>query len=48
MLSHYTKGEETHSDATISFRVNLWREITVILHDEGDGWYVCEKCTGFN
>jgi transcriptional regulator with XRE-family HTH domain len=48
MLSHYTRGEETHSDATISFRVNLWREITVILHDEGDGWYVCEKCTGFN
>ena len=26
----YTRGEETHSDATISFRVNLWREITVI------------------
>lgn len=38
---------DSHKHAEISFRINFWREITVILHDEGDGWHVCKDCTGF-
>ena len=37
----------TQRDAEIGFRINFWNTVTVILHDEGDGWYVCRDCTGF-
>ena len=37
----------SHKHAEISFRISFSRKITVVLHDEGNGWYVCEKCTEF-
>ena len=32
----------------LGFKIGLGRTMYVICHDDGDGWYVCEKCTKFN
>ena len=47
IYSTVNKDGVTQRDAEICFGVNAWHVMTVILHDEGDGWYVCEECTGF-
>ena len=41
-------GEGTQRFAEFSFRVSRGHDLTVILHDEGNGWYVCEECTKFD
>jgi len=47
-ISSYPNGDKgTQRDARISFRISFGHEITVILHDEGDGWFVCRECTEF-
>lgn len=40
-------GEGMQRYAEINFRVNRGHDLTVILHDEGNGWFVCEECTKF-
>ena len=39
--------DESHKYAKIVFKTGGMNEITIVLHDAGDGWYVCEECTGF-
>ena len=40
-LNTYTgKEEQPQRDVEIGFRASFWHEITVILHDDGNGWYV--------
>ena len=34
-------------EAQIVFNASARQRITVILHDEGEGWYVCRDCTRF-
>jgi len=43
----YTGREVPQRDAEFRFEVSLGHRLTVILHDKGDGWYVCEECTKF-
>lgn len=38
---------EVQCDVEIRFRTSFLRQITVTLHDKGDGWYVCKECTEF-
>ena len=40
-------GEGMKRYAEINFSVNRGHDLTVILHDEGNGWFVCEECTEF-
>lgn len=40
--------DNSHKHAEIGFKTGFLREITVVLHDEGEGWYVCVECTGFD
>ncbi len=37
-----------HQHVKIDFRIDFFREMTVVLHNEGEGWYVCEECTPFS
>lgn len=32
---------------TYGFSIGGLHEIYVVCHNDGDGWYVCEECTGF-
>ncbi len=34
-------------DVEIDFKTDFFHTITVVLHDEGNGWYVCKECTEF-
>ena len=46
--TYHTKqnGKEYH-EAEFGFKVGVFREIYVVCHDEGDGWFVCTDCTEF-
>ena len=46
--TYYTKqnGGEFR-DADFGFRIGFLKQIHVICHDEGDGWFVCTECTQF-
>ena len=46
--SRTDKSEAGVSDAEISFRIGFMKKITVYLHDDGNGWYVCKECTAFD
>ena len=46
-ISSYSDENGIHKDAKITFKVSFWQDITVILHDNGNGWYVCLECTRF-
>ena len=43
-----SKDGTTRADATVTFQLGFWQKISVTLHDDGDGWYVCEDCTEFH
>ena len=46
--TYHTKqnGKEYHK-AEFGFKVGVFREVYVVCHDEGDGWFVCTECTEF-
>lgn len=46
--TYHTKqnGKEYH-ETEFGFKVGFLRKFYVICHDEGDGWFVCTKCTEF-
>ena len=47
-LHTYTnKNGVKQQDATIGFRIRPGKEISVFLHNVGNGWYVCKDCTAF-
>ena len=47
-LHTYTnKNGVKQQDATIGFRIRPGKEISVFLHNVGNGWYVCRDCTAF-
>ncbi len=47
-LNSYTDEESiTRHNAEIIFNVKPGHDLTVILHDENNQWYVCKECTGF-
>lgn len=45
--SSFQTDGNSYKHVEIGFKTSFSRQITVVLHDEGEGWYVCEKCTGF-
>lgn len=41
------KGGTPYQEVSFGFRIGFFRELYVVCHDEGEGLYVCEECTGF-
>ena len=52
-FNSYRKNKTTNADGEkistveLGFKIGSGRSMYVICHDDGEGWYVCEKCTKF-
>ena len=43
-----TQNGKTLSEVQFGFRIGFLRRANVVCHNEGNGWYVCSECTGFD
>lgn len=53
-FNSYSYERSTDSDGNTSyvkefgFKLGFWQHVTIICHNNGETWYVCEECTKFN